>query len=125
MPAHGRHIGVRPAIFSERQEQGRVLVNLLGQVVEFEVRQQSDEDRTLKRIDVHAREMAPRVLKVVQGEADLLEIVLALDAVAASRTLLDRGQQQADQDGDDRDDDEQFDQRHPAASSLRVSIVHG
>ena len=37
------------------------------------------------------------------------------DTAVAKRLKLHRGKQQADQDGDDRDDDEQFDESESAA----------
>jgi hypothetical protein len=47
----------------------------------------------------------------MQGEADLLQVVAALHAVGRLAHLLDRRQQQADEDGDDRYHDQQLDQR--------------
>ena len=57
------------------------------------------------------REAAVHAFVVVQGEADLLQVVLALHAGGGLADLLDGGQQQADQDGDDGDHDQQFDER--------------
>ncbi len=51
---------------------------------------------------------------VVQAQADLLEIVDALDPSGGLAGALNRGQQQGDQDGDDRDHDEQLNQGEPA-----------
>src|SRR5262249_37632325 len=48
-----------------------------------------------------AREDAERVVVVVEGEAQLLEVVAALDAGGGVADLLHRGYQEADQDGDD------------------------
>ena len=69
-----------------------------------------------------------RVVVVVQGQADLLEVVGALDAGGGLADLLHGGQQQADQDGDDGDDDQQLDQREAgaalmAAFPLRKQVV--
>jgi hypothetical protein len=47
----------------------------------------------------------------VHGQAELLEVVLARHAVGALADLLDRGQQQANEDGDDGDYHQQLDQR--------------
>jgi len=47
----------------------------------------------------------------VDGQPDLLEIVLALHAGGGFADLLDRGQQEPDEDRDDGDHDEQLDQR--------------
>src|SRR5262249_12074145 len=52
----------------------------------------------------------------VQGDADLLEVVLALGAGGGFADLLDGGQQQADQDGDDGDHDQQFDEGEGSAA---------
>ena len=47
---------------------------------------------------------------VVDGQADLLEVVLALQPGRGLADLLDGGEQQPDQDRDDGDHDEQLDQ---------------
>ena len=51
------------------------------------------------------------VVVVVTGEADLLEVVTALDAGGSRADLLDGEEQQADEDGDDGDHHQQLDQR--------------
>jgi hypothetical protein len=48
---------------------------------------------------------------VVAGEGNLLEVVGALDAGGSPSGLLNRGQQQAGEDGDDGDYDQELDQR--------------
>jgi hypothetical protein len=48
---------------------------------------------------------------VVERQPDLSEVVFALHPPGGLAGLLDRGQEQRDQDGDDRDDDQQFDER--------------
>jgi len=45
-------------------------------------------------------------VEAVQGQADLLEVVAALHPVGGLADLLHRGQQEADEDGDNGDDDE-------------------
>ena len=45
-------------------------------------------------------------LIVVQGQANLLEVIGALHASGRLASGLHRGQQEGDQHGDDRDDDE-------------------
>jgi hypothetical protein len=50
---------------------------------------------------------------VVEGQPELLEVVAALDACRRLADLLDGGQEQADQDGDDRYHHQQLDQREP------------
>jgi hypothetical protein len=47
---------------------------------------------------------------VVQAQADLLEVVAAFGASGGRPDLLDRGEQEPDEDGDDGNDDQQFDQ---------------
>ncbi len=51
-----------------------------------------------------------RLVIVVAGDADLLEVVAALAAAGRFPGLLDRRQQDGHQDGDDGDDNEQFNQ---------------
>jgi hypothetical protein len=58
-----------------------------------------------------AGQEAVRVVVVVAGQPDLLEVVGALHAVGGVADLLDRGQQQADQDRDDRHHHQEFDER--------------
>jgi hypothetical protein len=56
--------------------------------------------------DAGQRRQAPLgIVAVVQGQADLLEVVAAGGAVSGLADLLDAGQQQPDEDGDDGDDD--------------------
>jgi hypothetical protein len=50
----------------------------------------------------------------VDGQADLLEVVLALEPCRGLADLLHRGHQEGDQDRDDGDDHEEFDQRESA-----------
>jgi hypothetical protein len=47
----------------------------------------------------------------VQAQADLLAVVLALNAGGRFADLLDGGDEQADEDGDDRDHHQQLNQR--------------
>jgi len=61
----------------------------------------------------------------VQGEAGLLEVVGALHARCGLAHFLDGGQQQADEDGDDRDDDEQLDEREGRPPTDRETADHG
>jgi len=53
----------------------------------------------------------------VQGNADLLQVVLAPDAGGCFAHLLDGRQEQADQDGNDGDDHQQLDEREGARQS--------
>ena len=58
---------------------------------------------------------------VLDGDADLLEVVGTLSPPGCLPGRLDRRQQQRDQDPNDGDDHEQFDQRE----TLAVRVVHG
>lgn len=69
------------------------------------------------------RERAVDVMIVVQGQADLLEVVDALHPTGRLAHGLDGRQQQGDQHGDDRDDDQQLDQRKPETIAV-CSFVH-
>jgi len=53
-------------------------------------------------------------VEAVQGQAHLLEAVEAPDAAGGLADLLDGGQEQPDQDGDDGDYYQQLDQREGA-----------
>ena len=55
------------------------------------------------------------VVVVVDGQADLLQVVRALGPGGGLPDLLDGGQEQADQDGDDGDHHQQLDQRERPA----------
>jgi hypothetical protein len=58
--------------------------------------------------------MTIRVVKMVGSQADLLEVVEALDPVGGLADLLHLRQQETDQNGDDGDDDQHLDQREAA-----------
>ena len=63
-------------------------------------------------MDVIARrQLHERRVVVGRRDANLVEIIGARHAVGCLADLLDRRQQQADQNCDDRDHDQQFDQR--------------
>ena len=53
----------------------------------------------------------------LNGQADLLEIVLALGAAGRFAGGLDRWQQERYQDANDRDDNQQFDERKARRSA--------
>jgi hypothetical protein len=53
-------------------------------------------------------------VEVVASQAKLLEVVAALDARRRLADLLDSGQKEADEDGNDRDYHQQLDQREAA-----------
>src|SRR5262249_34264565 len=62
---------------------------------------------------------------VVQGDADLMQVVLAGTACGSLADLLDGRHQQADQDGDDGDDDQKLNQREGCSASVSERVVHG
>jgi hypothetical protein len=61
----------------------------------------------------------------VCGQADLLQIVVALDPVGRLAHLLHGRQEQADQDRDDRDHRQQFNERESAARRMFGDRDHG
>src|SRR5690606_9754866 len=63
------------------------------------------------------REHVGDIVVVVQRQAHLLHVVFALRAASGFAGLLNRGQQQGDEDGDDRDHHQQLNQCK-AGSSL-------
>src|SRR5262249_10869040 len=101
-----------------------VVVPLLVQVVLFEVGQQFDPQvgapgRTVAHVDGKTRpdwELPVVAVVVVRGQGDLLEVVQALGACGGRADLLDGGEQQADEDGDDRDHHQQLNQGEAAPS---------
>jgi hypothetical protein len=58
--------------------------------------------------------MVARVVIILGGQPHLLEVVHALRPRRRFADLLHGRQQEADQDGDDRDDDQKLDEREPA-----------
>ena len=56
----------------------------------------------------------------VNGHGDLAQVVAALGAGGRLPHLLDGGQEQADEDGDDGDDDQQLDQREALLATCQL-----
>jgi hypothetical protein len=54
---------------------------------------------------------------ILSSQAELFQIVGTTHPGRSLADLLDRGQQEANQDGDDRNHDQQLDQREPILSS--------
>src|SRR5262249_21437639 len=83
----------------------------------------------IARVNANGRwqESAVGVGTVDRTEADLPQVVAALCASGGLAHLLDRRQEQADQDGDDRDHHQQLDQREPPrpAEYPHASDRHG
>src|SRR5262249_32890401 len=70
-------------------------------------------------------EGAVAVVVVVDGQADLLEVVGALQACGGLADLLHRGEQQADEDRDDGDDHQQLGQGEARAGPRGDGESHG
>src|SRR5262249_2573181 len=67
-----------------------------------------------------------RVMVIVAGEGELLEVVGALDAVGSLADLLHGGEEETDQHRDDGNDDEQFDEREaPPQPPTKIDPAHG
>src|SRR5205809_133416 len=73
------------------------------------------------------RQLAGRVVVVVNGDADLLEVVRAGHAVGGFPHLLHGGEQQSYEDANDRNDHQQLDQRKARATctTRRSCATHG
>src|SRR5262245_47671326 len=63
-------------------------------------------------------------MKMVCGQAELLEVVGALHAVGGLAHLLHRREQEADEDGDDGDHHQQLNQREGAPAGVGVRAKH-
>src|SRR6185437_14641684 len=72
-------------------------------------------------VHVFVREHLLLIVEVVQPKPELLQVVLALRPRRRLADFLHGRQEQADQNGDDRDYHQQFDQREP---SLATSFRH-
>ena len=81
-------------------------------VVLFDIRQQEQRPgvTVLPAAGPRVRETPGRVVIVVHGEAELLEVVLALQACGGGPHLLDGGEEQADEDRNNRYHHQQLDQ---------------
>ena len=67
------------------------------------------------------RKDAGNTLVVVDGEAELFQIIRALDAPCRFASCLDCRQEKRDQDGDDRDHHQELDERETELVSFSVS----
>jgi hypothetical protein len=61
---------------------------------------------------------------VVGRQAELFEVVAALDALRRGPDLLDRGDKQADEDRDDGNDHEQLDERETLPASHGKDLLN-
>ena len=64
------------------------------------------------------------VVKVLESESHLFEVVCTLHSARGLASGLNSGQEQTNKNADDGDDDEEFDERK-ATSSLASGIDHG
>src|SRR5262249_56943840 len=99
----------------------------LVDVVLLDVRQQDEEEGAADAagaVGVHGREVAVGTLVVVHRQHDLLDVVGAPHAGGGGADLLDGGQEQADEDGDDGDHHQKLDQREAAPAPGEVELWH-
>jgi hypothetical protein len=68
----------------------------------------------LRIVGVGRRQGLVRVVSSLRGQPDLLEVVHALGACGRLAHFLDRGQEEADEDGNDGDHHQKLDQREAA-----------
>src|SRR5262249_38725314 len=103
----------------------RVALHAVVEVVLLDVRVEAEPEghvvarHAARRVSQYRRQRV-RVRRriAVDGDAYLLEVVTALDAGGGLTDLLHRGQEQADEDGDDGYHHQKLDQREAAASSV-------
>src|SRR5581483_7643916 len=131
-PAVGRRLAARRAVVDLDRRRGDLRVDRVVEHVRLlDVRGELVHPRPAdpvvgvaarlgRTVGPGPREPHQRVVVVVQTEPDLLEVVHALAAGGRLPDLLDRGKEQADQDGDDGNDDQQLDQGEPPTSDGRT-----
>src|SRR5262249_19447065 len=88
-------------------------LGLLGTVILLDVREEEagPADLVAELFLPTGRQRFLRVVVVVHGQADLLEVVGAAHAGGGLAHLLDGGDEEPDQNGDDRNHHQQLDQR--------------
>src|SRR5262249_49807778 len=104
---------------------------LLVQVILLDVGQDVDEPAvppagTGDAVAAPEGKFAEGVVVAVTGDGELVEVVAALDAGGGVANLLDGGDEQADEDGDDGDHHQQLDQREggTALAGTRRRVTH-
>jgi hypothetical protein len=97
-------------------------LEILEQKVLLDVREQENQGADLLAIPAR-RERSERALIVLGRQTDLLEVVAATHAVGRFADLLDGGEQEADQHGNDGDDHQQLDQRKSRATMESDHVV--
>src|SRR5204863_166739 len=115
---------------SVRQRKGHTAQGAAIQAVLLDVRQQVEKVGTKyagggRIVADGGRQVLVRVVVVVSGQTELLEVVGALHAAGGFAHLLYRGQQQPDQNGDDRNHDKNLDQREGASRGGLSEREHG
>src|SRR2546425_13288329 len=70
------------------------------------------------------RKAAVRVMIVVQSEAELFEVILALGACGCLAHLLHGRQKQTDENGDDSNHHQEFDERKTGTPVVSYSATH-
>jgi hypothetical protein len=117
---HG--VGVAIAIWVQRAVPRQLRVPLLCHVVLLQVRHEQNPagdvaGSRLASLKVHhgIGHFAHGIVVALGGEADLLEVVRALDASRGGTHFLDGGEEQTDQDRNDGDHDQKLDQREGRA----------
>ena len=124
-----REVGIAVAVRVVGAVARQLRVPLLRDVVLLEERHEDNPAGDVARgaladLVVHDRvgELAVGALVVVAREPNLLHVVGALDPRGGGANLLNRGEQKADEDRDDRDHDEQLDQCEGAG--VRMCAAH-
>lgn len=69
-----------------------------------------------------AGQFSLRRFEVVNRQSDLFEVVAALHSSGRFARLLNRGQEQSDENPNDGNHDQQFDERHRSSSTRRGSL---
>ncbi len=73
-----------------------------------------DSTVVVRHVVIRLWEILGRVMVIVQGQSELLEVVLALRAAGRLASLLNGRQEQCDQDGDNRDHNQSLNEREAA-----------
>ncbi len=100
---------INAGLFDERQQEGKhgVIVPAIPGIGWCKALREGG----VGTIGAERRKRAARVVDIVDGQAELLQVVFAFDPRGSLAHLLHGRQQQPDQDGNDGDHHQQFDQR--------------
>src|SRR4029453_4930135 len=80
-------------------------------------------DAGVNTIDGERRKSIERVVVIVEGQPDLLQIVLALGAAGRLPRLLHGRQQERDEHADDGDHDQKLNQCEPSIFRFHVGLL--